>query len=208
MLIKNEYEWSTHQPAIKAVMDLYAPKYVLELGCGVYSTPLFLGYDIVFKCIESNKAWIDIIKGKYDFEPMYHEGIDESTNYRKTNRDQREKICKFYESIEITGDPYRLLFVDQSPSCRLISINTLKRYFDIIIYHDCDAAGIEDNSYDLINRTDFNSYVLETPMTGTGIMIRKEIDAGIDKLNNAFMPHVYYFRKEHPECAYMRLKNG
>ena len=49
-----EYEWSTHQPLIRAVMEQYKPTFVLELGCGDNSTPIFLEYKTKLLSIEKN----------------------------------------------------------------------------------------------------------------------------------------------------------
>jgi len=44
MKIVEDYGWSTHRPLIQAILDAFSPQFVLELGMGVYSTPIFMDY--------------------------------------------------------------------------------------------------------------------------------------------------------------------
>ena len=112
-------------------------------------------------------------------------------------------ITDYYEHVEIPDLKPNLLFVDQLPSCRVLSINILRTKFDLIIYHDADISGFEVNSYDMINMSGFNSYVLATDRTGTGLMIKKEVDKG--GLENALKLFIKDFMDEYPDCTKMEL---
>ena len=70
MYITQGFEWATHQPLIRAVLALYDPKFVLELGAGMYSTPLFIGRE--FMCIENDIEWVNYIKETLGVEVIYH----------------------------------------------------------------------------------------------------------------------------------------
>ena len=40
--ISSDYAWSSHQPVIRMALKVFKPKFILELGIGRYSTPIFL----------------------------------------------------------------------------------------------------------------------------------------------------------------------
>ena len=204
MFIAQGFEWATHQPLIKAILDLYDPKFVLELGAGEYSTPLFIGRN--FMCIENDIDWINHLKTKFDIDIIHHnlEDIPDYVFLKHLTTEQVSRVTGYYRRLIIPEERPNLLFVDQVPACRTISINTLRGKFDIIIYHDCDETGMEINNYNLINKEGFNSYVLATNKTGTCVMIRKEVDEGF--LKETLKPHIKEFLKAYPECTKMELQ--
>ncbi len=202
MLISEGYEWATHQPLIRLVMDSYHPGYVLELGTGKFSTPIFLEYNITFDCIDHNMCWKDYIEQEYKIKVKYHdlkEIIDEDT-FSTITTDQVNQITKFYQDLVIPDINPKLLFVDNAMSCRTIAINTLRDKFDFIIYHDHDIGGIERNQYNKINREGFNSYAIETERTGACLMIR---DNNIDQLTELIQPYIKAFIDLFTECKIM-----
>ena len=196
--MKNEktFQWATHQPLIKGVLDLYDPKFVLELGIGENSTPLFLNYK--YLGVENNLEWINHIKEKHRNLKLIHHNLDR----------QEGTLQDYYNSIPVRGDSPRLLFVDNYESCRLIAINTLRDKFDLIIFHDCEPEpGARINHYDMINSEGFNVYFLKTSANWTGIMIRVIIDEGFDELSKYVTPYINRFVTDHPEMQWMRLSN-
>jgi len=46
-------------PYYKGYVDLYKPKFVLELGIGYYSTPLFKNME--YSGVENSREWIDLL---------------------------------------------------------------------------------------------------------------------------------------------------
>ena len=201
MIIVQGYEWATHQPLIRAVLDLYKPKFILELGIGIYSTPLFKNHNAMF--IENDKDWIELMSKELEIEIIHHDlgGIHDYDLVNQISREQQKEIEKYYKKISIPKLKPNLLFVDQVPSCRLISINALRDKFDIIIYHDDDEQGRRLNYYDLINREGFNYYSLHTDLTGVGCMIRQKLDNG--KLIETAENYIELFIEEWPLCTNM-----
>ncbi|HUX58940.1 MAG TPA: hypothetical protein VMV77_18355 [Bacteroidales bacterium] len=204
MFIAQGFEWATHQPLIKAILDLYDPKFVLELGCGIFSTPLFMDREAMF--IENDIDWIEHIKNEFGIDVIYHDlgEVHDCDFINDLTGEQDKQFVDYYESLIIPDLKPNLLFVDHVPSCRVISINTLRGKFDIIMYHDCDDIGMQTNNYHLINKEGFNSYVLTTNRTGTCVMIRKEVDKG--SLNEALKLHIKEFQEKYPECTKMELQ--
>lgn len=197
----NGYEWQTHQPVINTALDIYDIEFILELGVGHYSTPLFLESGIPYRGIDTEKKWVTEMSIVYDVDIELQDVsfMEPEIIYSKLTDEQRTGIYKYYESL-IIPKGFNLLFVDQDATCRLISINALAPKFDIIIYHDHDKEGFENNSYELIDRTGFNSYFMSTPTTGAGLMVRKGVDVGFKDTKAAFDVYAGYFLKKHPSC--------
>ncbi|MCJ7447908.1 MAG: hypothetical protein MUO72_09455 [Bacteroidales bacterium] len=208
MEIVDSYQWSSHQPLIKAVMELYVPKFVLELGIGIYSTPVFLEYDIKHLGVESNKEWIDHIQGIYKgINVLYHD-VGEITigmRLKELTESQKAEICFYYTNIKIPDLKPNLLFVDQYISCRTMSINMIGEKFDIVIYHDCEPAGIIAYDYNLIDVKGFNTYYLKTTGSWTAIMIKQEIDKGFNELQRIIIPIIEKYKIGYAETFFMEL---
>ena len=197
----------THAPLIRAVMDVYKPQFVLESGIGEYSTPIFIEYGVKYLGIDTSLTWVQDFINKYDLNIFYHDigEIACRLNYKKITEEQRADIQEYYEGLLFPDIHPDLLFVDQDACCRLISINVLSPKFDIILYHDHDDKGFEDNSYELINDYGFNRYALTTPMTGAGVMIRQGLDKGFSVLNDTIQIYIKQFREAFSECTWMNF---
>jgi hypothetical protein len=195
--ITDNSEWSTHQPLIQATIELYLPIFILELGIGTNSTPIFINSGAKLLCVEHNKEWIDYIKTKYgEIEIIQHKLNDKiklATHLYDIDEITKNEISGFYNDFQIPQLNPNLLFVDQYTCCRTLSINSLGPKFDIIIYHDCQPAGIPWYSYDLININGYNKYFLKASSSWTGLMVKENVDLGFDKLNNIIKPHIYNY---------------
>lgn len=208
MNILTHYEWSTHIPIIRAVMELYKPNFVLELGTGINSTPVFLEYKTRLMSIENDPAWMEYVKDKLKTEIILHDlhGIQIGAHLSELTNDQKADMVSYYSGLRLPNLKPKLLFVDQFTSCRTISINTLGDKFDLIIYHDCQPDGIKWYDYDLINLKGFVTYYLKTPTSWTAFMVRD--DKGFELLDNAIKPHIQNYMKEYPDVEMMELWNG
>jgi hypothetical protein len=194
-----QWEWASHQPMIDAVMMIYHPRFVLELGIGHFSTPLFLKYaSCEWAGYESDPAWITQIETTYGVDPGFHDvgNITLATKYENLTNDQIQDAMRFYDKIPIPEKSPRLLFVDQFDCLRMISINALREKFDLIIYHDCNPASVEYH-YNLINKTGFASYYLQTPLAWTGLMVRKDIDKGHGMIASTIAPYIWEFQRRY-----------
>jgi hypothetical protein len=179
-------------------MEMYRPKYVLELGPGVYSTPIFLEYDSLYNCIENDAVWIDYLKEKYGIDVIHHDlgNISADITFDELSFEQKKRIIMYYSAIKIPQKHPRLLFVDQYCACRMLSINTLRGEFDIIIYHDSE---IKVNRYDKVMTNGFIRYQLTTDRNSTVLMTkinRPEIEILI-------IPFIETFMREYPDCTRM-----
>lgn len=197
-----DWDCKTHLPALRAVMDLYAPEFVLEMGIGIHSTPVLLEYPVKYIGIENDMEWVDLMNSKVEAEIIFHpldSSINAGTPLSSLTKEQTDKISNYYKSLKIPAIRPNLLFVDQWTCNRVLSINALRGKFDIIIYHDCEPAGIIEYSYDRINSRGFNTYILKSAKSWTGIMIRQKIDKGFNLLKDAISPHIIIFMNKYPE---------
>jgi hypothetical protein len=198
MNIIDNFQWASHQPLIHAVMELYMPKFVLEVGMGDYSTPIFLKYKLKFLGVENEKDWIERLKIKYQGIDIIHhdlKDLDTGTCPFDLTEQKKSEIIEFYKNLDFPYIKPNLLFVDNHLPCRIFAINELGDEFDLIIYHDSQPETIIIHSYDLINLKGFNKYSLTSSDPWTTLLVRKEIDKGFDDLNRTIIPHILNYIK-------------
>jgi len=198
MKIENNYEWSTHQPLLRAALDVLKPKFILELGMGIFSTPIFINSNPEkMICIENDELWLNyIMKMDYkfvdDFTTLFHKLDDDikiDTHPYQLNENQKNKIINYYEDLLINNikQTPKLLFVDNFTCCRNFAINSLYKHFEVIIYHDCQAEGILCYEYNFVDnlKNNFVHYLLKTPSSWTGIFMKYDLE-----LNNVICPYI------------------
>jgi len=209
MKIKKHWPWSTSKPLLSSLIEVAEPKFILELGIGLNSTPIFLNSnckDIMF--IDNNQRWINHVKRKNTFK-SYHKTIfhdlgsevgigalpKQLTKVKKT--EIKDYYNKLLDDISILNKFPRLMFVDHFSCCRALAINTLYKGFDIIAYHDCELRGVRLYEYyfeeDL--ETNYSHYTLRTPKSWTGCFIKHGSDIG-DRLKNNIKKHILKYSKE------------
>jgi len=209
MEINNDFGWmsSTHEPLTKAVMELYMPGYVLELGSGLYSTSILKQYDAKIISVETNLEWLNYVKENINSDIIFHPLGDYNINNHVTELSKEEKrdIILFYEGIELPDIKPNLLFVDQFLAGRILSINNIGNKFDLIICHDSEPETRVYYGYDLIDIKGYNTYYLSTPFTWASVMIKKRIDKGIRLLNRIIKLHIENYAVKYPYIQWMKL---
>jgi len=209
----NDWKWASHVPLIKGVLDLYEPQSVLELGCGLHSTPLFQVKGITYKGIDNDKDWVRDIKDKLGVIIEHHDlnGIGPAAIWNDLTASQKEDITLYYqnlgnESLLINKRP-KLLFVDGFTCTRQIAIDVLKSYFDIIMYHDSHPRrkGRFTYSYKHPKQQEqgFTKYHLRTHRNWTSVMVKD--DKGIDPLKGSVSPYIIEFYKQWKQNVGMKI---
>lgn len=200
-IMNNEktWQWASHQPIIKGVLELYKPKFILELGIGENSTPLFAG--LPYMGIENDADWISHLTAKFHTnQPFIHHNLDR----------QAGSLADYYAALPVPAARPNLLFVDNYETCRMIAINTLRQKFDLILFHDCEPEpGARVNHYDMINSEGFNVYFLKTPANWTGLMVRigSGLDRGFQPLRQVVDNYIDEFKSLHPEAGWLRMSD-
>ena len=210
--VDNNYEWATHQPLIKAVLEVYKPGFILELGAGYHSTLVFKEYSRELKpggfvSIDDNKEWLGYLNDVYKTNIQWHDTgmLNANVLYSDLTAKQKAELVSFYNSIEIPNAFLKLLFVDHFTSGRFIAISELKDKFELIIFHDCQPEGQSQFSYDLISYDGFETYYLKSETSWTCVMIKSDIYEGLKELTKAIQPYLFEFKMKYPEIPYMVL---
>lgn len=175
---------TTHLPLVGAALEVFKPKFILELGIGYYSTGIFNSYIKEFpSCgylgVENDISWIKQLKSSYpELFFAYHDLGSVSTFMPLSSLSpyRKDLIIDYYKSIALPTVCPRLLFVDNYGSCRAMSINALRDRFDLIIMHDCEPVGVYFHGYDKINTEGFTMYYLKTNLSWTMLMVRSGME--------------------------------
>lgn len=206
-----QYQWATHQPLIKVALDLYKPDFILELGIGENSTPIFSKYVNSGTCtyvgVENDKDWIALMQKSCPFlNFIYHNvlPITGSIPFSKLTVSQKVSLFEYYKNLNIPvlQNSNNLLFVDQYASTRALSINILMDKFDVLIVHDVEPKAYKFYMYNKIDFTGYDLHILESPTTSTLLVERK--GKGTDAIKEAINKYLIEFKKEH--SVTMQLK--
>lgn len=210
--LNGEWKWASHTPLVKGVLDLYKPRLVLELGCGLYSTPLFQRKGIAYKGIDNDLKWISQVYDELGIRIEHHDlgGIDSARKWTQLTASQRGNIGAYYQNL-LTSDFLhtsvrpKLLFVDGFACTRKIAIEVLKPCFDIIIYHDSQPkrGGLFNHAYNQHSEHGFVKYHLATQRNWTSVMVR--VDKGMSALIGAVTPYIEEFYSKWDQDVQMRI---
>lgn len=208
MDMAKHYEWSTHQPIIRMIVKEFMPKFMLELGCGMFSTPiLFESKESEILCVENDEAWIDHLRKELHFPKnakiRFHDlqGVEKHTKFSSLRASQKTRLFEDYLQLGSTflnKETPRFLFVDQYTCARNISINMLGEHFDFIAYHDCQPEGQKVYEYKFTNylRNNYTHYYLKTPTSWTGLFIKEEHNKGEVMMQALIAPYIEQYCKE------------
>ena len=201
--IVNDYEWSTHGPLLKTIIETLTPKLIVELGTGLYSSPIFLASSaekLFF--IDNDQEWLNHVKKNNNFDSrcslIFHDlgnSIKLGTFLKELPQEEKNKIINYYTDLSATieneSSTPKMLFVDHFTCARTLSINTLFDKFDIIGFHDCQPNGIEWYEYyfDEKLHKNYNLFFLTSPTSWTGCFIKKSFDVEI-LLKEKIIPHI------------------
>jgi len=209
MKTRRNWSWSTNKPLLSSLVEVAEPKFILELGTGLHSTPIFLNSnckDIIF--IDNDQRWLNHVKRRNVFKPyhktFFHDlGPEVSIGAfpKELTKAKKAEIKDYYnkllDNISILDKFPKLLFVDHFTCCRTLAINTLYKGFDIIAYHDCEPRGVRWYEYyfekELENN--YSHYKLRTPRSWTGCFIKHGSDLE-DKLEGNIKKHIQVYSKE------------
>jgi hypothetical protein len=198
-------EWTSHQPLIQSVMDFYKPKFILELGMGNFSTPFFINKGATYLGIENDEKWIEHLKENLgDMNTIFHNlgpNIKLGTHLYEISDEMKSSITEFYRNLIFPEDKPNLLFVDQYTCCRTLSLNALGNKFDIIMYHDCQPAGITWYNYNLINLQGFQIFTLKSDISWTRLMVKEYSEDFI----NVIQPYIEQYKKNNPDIRTMQF---
>jgi hypothetical protein len=192
-----DWEWASHQPMIRTIMELLNPQFILELGIGLYSTGLLNEKQARYQGEEQNLEWYNKF---HQYNIQYYdmgEGICIGSFARDLSEDQRQEIRAHYEALPVPDIHPNLLFVDNYTCTRAIAIKALYDKFDCIIYHDCQPEGIPWYEYyfdEGLNQK-FEHYYLRSSNAWTGCFIKNGLLTE-ERMHESCKVHIGTFIKE------------
>ena len=220
--VVNDYEWSTHGPLLKTIIEVLNPKLIVELGTGLYSSPIFLSSSaekLFF--IDNDQEWLNHVKENNNFDSrcvsIFHdlgEDIKIYTFLRELPQEEKNKIINYYTDLSATiekeSSTPKMLFVDHFTCARTLAINTLFDKFDIIGFHDCQPDGIKFYEYYFNENLhkNYNLFFLTSLTSWTGCFIKKSFNIE-STLKTNIIPFVKDYCKENNlDSGTMNLING
>ena len=210
--IATDYAWSSHQPLIRMVLMAFNPGFVLELGIGKYSTPIFQAANCQKVYVENDEKWIM----EMNIPGVLHHKINvpnQDIPVHAIDKDERNSIIDYYLKFADwiwEKDKPRLMVVDNYSCCRALAINILYPAFDFIIYHDCQPGSIARNNYYFSDeiKKQFSIYNLTNPKTWTGLLIRKPLEDE-EYMKQSIQPFIdeYMIENNVPEMEFVKIEH-
>lgn len=141
MTKKKEFSMGSHLPVLGAILEVFKPEGIMELGAGIKSTPLLYNYGKKLVSIESDKEWVDVVRAKTgsreNFKLVHHEighDMHRKAKYPSFTKEITKECVAFYNKF--LDDDLDFLFVDHVSGLRPIALMYLYKHFKIVAFHD------------------------------------------------------------------------
>ncbi len=223
--IITDWEWNTHQPLLKMLIEVIGPKLIVELGTGIFSSPIFFKSNaekLFF--IDNDEKWLEKIQKENISDSRcifrFHNLGDKiiiSTPVSDLKEVEFKKIQTYYvnfsKEIDLERHAPKLLFVDHFRCARALAINSMFNSFDVIAYHDSQSPnGTLHYQYffDKEIYKKFNLFCLKTSTSWTHVFIRKTFHSLEKELFQKIQPHINNYIKENnlPEQSVYLVKDN
>jgi hypothetical protein len=197
--------WGSHKPLLQALIDVFKPYYIMELGIGIYSTPILSGGCVKYVGVEQDLCWIKKILSLPELQSIQvlrHESdIKVDQRFEDMPIGQIDSVVEFYTMlknsvIELQPSEHSMLFVDNYTGCRTLAINTMFDGFDIICYHDSEAVQWYNYKFNAILKDNYDHYTLMTNGIGTSVFIKKSLSDLSAQLKDAIQPIIKSYAEE------------
>jgi hypothetical protein len=186
MDIQTSWWWSSHAPLLQASVEVFRPTFILELGSGQFSTPIFDSAGVSVWSIDNDLEWLQ--KAKSSLSPaskvefVFHDlgpEVQIGTKPFELSDSKRDEIIRYYDDLcrRVPDSKCKFAFVDQFTAARTFSINAMLGLFDVIAYHDCEPAGIPwyEYAFDESKCEQYDLYTFKTPVVWTGLFVKKSL---------------------------------
>ena len=184
------WDWTTHLPVIKFLVEEYEIEYTLEHGSGIHSTPVLKAGSKKYLGLEEDHDFRNamIADGVYkatDVDVLKTcSGLQIHQIYSELSGAQKHELDNIYSKLHNRThrvDGFSLLFVDGFTATRNVCINKLFDLFDFIVYHDTEPASKDHYGYDFCTPIleQFKNYIITTPFSHTGLLVRKEYEINL-----------------------------
>ncbi len=147
-----EQTWGSHQPVLKAVMEVLKPQTIVECGCGDYSTPILRNTESLLT-IEHDAKWADKMRKKYPEQNnhrwlVYPLPVTLPERRPNISKENLKVVDSFYQDFK--SGPFDFLFVDTFTSARVPAMIHLSKFAQIVVLHDLEPNSPEFYCYEEI----------------------------------------------------------
>lgn len=148
-----EQTWGSHQPVLRAVLEVLEPEEAIELGCGNYSTPHLQACVGDLLTVEHDPNWATKILQKHPARDG-HKWIvhpfrcENATAIADLPEGEWEAINDFYKSLAATMTHCDFLFVDTFRAARVPAVLKMAKLADVVLLHDLEGNSPQYYEYD------------------------------------------------------------
>jgi hypothetical protein len=174
------FEYGTHLPVLKSIVEVFQPRGVLELGAGKFSTPLFYHHVKKVVTVETDEKWIQevakLLAPRDGFALIHHSlpHLIPKTRIGAISQRTKNECVKYYQEIIERNPGLDFLFIDHISGLRAWTLFNLYKRFDYIVYHDAEDKGYGYEQFSGFDNGEFLHYILRAYIPHTGILIRKK----------------------------------
>ena len=186
----------SHKPVLMAILDIFQPQSVMELGMGFNSTQLFWENVPFLVTVENDLVWYNKMIGELQERkgaiPIHHNlgpGIHTKTKPHQFPSSVRVNCEKFYKELGNKYGKMDMLFVDQFAVLRELSLNCLYHLFNIIVFHDSEHPGYHYKNFTSRDLSNYHHYRFASMTTHTDILIAKAVMKDHVAWDNAVARH-------------------
>jgi hypothetical protein len=173
------FDFGTHVPVLKSILEVFQPTGILELGAGKVSTPLFHQCGSRLITVETNAQWVEevrhLVPPRENFTLIHHvlNGIHERTKIGAISQRVKDECIQYYRRIVAANPDLNLLFIDHVSGLRAVTLAALYQAFDFVVYHDAEDKGYGYELFSACPTDNYFHFVLRTFVPFTGILIRR-----------------------------------
>jgi hypothetical protein len=211
--------FGSHFPVLKAVLETFEVRGVIEIGSGLTSTPFFAQHGAVTS-LETNSKWITSVEealAKFDEAKIVHvkmNGLESKTDSWTMGTDfdsvfetqsQVLSDALMQYMTETKAHPHLdLLFVDQEPvQLRALSLLQLYSRFKIVAWHDAEQSAINYEFFlKYANLTDYELHTSRLLTPHTGVLVHKSMSTKIGPFFNRVAANTKIY------CSILKKKSG
>jgi len=204
-----DFLFGTHLPVNKAILKIFQPSGILELGAGKNSTPLFYNYGKQLISIESDIEWVELLRKQFvpkkDFELIWHDigfGLQASTQRDEIPKEAADKCIAYYNNIIGKNPAINYLFIDHVSGLRMFTLKALFNKFDFICYHDAEDIGYFFYEIENCDLSNYLHYTFKSYEVHTGILIDKQYESKVSAFEKALAKFGKEYSKEF-NCEYI-----
>lgn len=211
--INAAFEYGTHLPVSRALIEVFKPKGVLELGAGKFSTPLFYQKVKKLVTIETDATWIGevakIVPPRDGFELIHHSvKLSSKTRARSISQKVKDECVAFYRNAMARHSGLDYLFIDQVSGLRAFTLFSLYRQFEFVVYHDAEDKGYGYEQFADCDNGEYFHFLMSTYIPFSGILIHRKHAAKMAEFKQALERHALAYWTEHFHFELRDLTTG